>query len=90
MTDRVADLAAQGKTLSPEERVRLLDLLLESLDETPHGAIEAAWAAEIERRVLAHERGEGELLDVESVMAEAEKIAPFSACGCGLRPAMNF
>ena len=76
MPDRVEEIAAQGRTLSPEERVRLLDLLLESLDERPTGAIEAAWAAEIERRVRAHERGEGELFDVEAVMAEAESIAP--------------
>ena len=76
MPDRVEEIAAQGRTLSPEERVRLLDLLLESLDERPTGAIEAAWAAEIDRRVRAHERGEGELFDVEAVMAEAESIAP--------------
>ena len=76
MPDRVEEIAAQGRILSPEERVRLLDLLLESLDQRPTGAIEAAWAAEIERRVLAHDRGEGELHDVESVMTEAEKIAP--------------
>ena len=76
MPDRVEEIAAQGRTLPPEERVRLLDLLLESLDQSPTGEIEAAWAAEIERRVLAHDRGEGELYDVEDVMAEAEKIAP--------------
>jgi putative addiction module component (TIGR02574 family) len=76
MSDRVEQIAAQGRTLSPEERVRLLDLLLASLDQQPSDAIEAAWAAEIERRVKAHERGEGQLFDVESVMAEAEKIAP--------------
>jgi hypothetical protein len=41
-----------------------------------HGVAETAWTAEIERRVHAHERGEGELFEVEAVMAEAEKIAP--------------
>ena len=76
MPDRVEEIAAQGRALAPEERVRLLDLLLESLDERPNGAIEAAWAAEIASRVRAHERGEGELFDVEAVMAEAERIAP--------------
>ena len=76
MPDRVEEIAAQGRTLAPEERVRLLDLLLESLDQAPGTGVDAAWAAEIERRVHAHERGEGELFDVEAVMAEAEKIAP--------------
>lgn len=76
MTDRVAELAAQGRTLSPQERVRLLDLLLESLDQTPSTDVEVEWAMEIDRRVRAHERGDGELFDAADVMAEAAKIAP--------------
>jgi putative addiction module component (TIGR02574 family) len=71
MPDRVEELAAQGRALPPEERVRLLDLLLESLEEPAERTIEKAWAAEIERRVLSHQRGEGELFDVEDVMAES-------------------
>ena len=54
----------------------MLDLLLESLDETPNTEIERAWTAEITRRVVAHERGEGKLFDAEEVMAEAARIAP--------------
>lgn len=76
MPDRVEQLAAEGRTLPPEERVRLLDLLLESLEETATPSVALAWAAEIKRRVHAHERGEGELFDAEEVMAEAEKLAP--------------
>lgn len=76
MTDLVAELAARGRTLPPEERVRLLDLLLESLDETPNTGIEHAWNAEITRRVADHERGHGRLFDAEDVMAEAARIAP--------------
>jgi putative addiction module component (TIGR02574 family) len=70
------ELAAQGRALPPEERVRLLDILLDSLDEPGATSLEQAWAQEIERRVRAHERGEGALFDVEEVMAEAEKLAP--------------
>ncbi|MEO8125228.1 MAG: addiction module protein [Burkholderiales bacterium] len=76
MTDLVTELAAQGRALPPEERVRLLDLLLESLEETQGTEIENAWNAEITRRVAAHERGEGKLYDAEQVMAEAARIAP--------------
>lgn len=77
MSDVVEELAARGRSLPPEDRVRLLDMLLESLDEQSAGAgLEKAWAAEIERRVRAHDQGDGELIDVEDVMAEAEKIAP--------------
>ena len=76
MADLVTELAEQGRTLPPEERVRLLDLLLESLDETPNTEIERAWSAEITRRVTAHERGEGKLYDADEIMAEAAQIAP--------------
>lgn len=76
MADRVVELAEQGKSLSAQERVRLLDLLLESLErETSHDA-DASWAAEIKRRVAAHERGEGGLHELEDVMAEAARLAP--------------
>lgn len=76
MTDLVGELAEQGRKLPPEERVRLLDGLLESLDEAPNTEIERAWDAEITRRVAAHEGGEGRLFDAEGVMAEAARIAP--------------
>lgn len=76
MADRVLELAQQTKSLSPEERVRLLDLVLESLEQNPSVEADSVWATEIERRVRAHERGEGRLYDFEEVMAEAAKIAP--------------
>jgi putative addiction module component (TIGR02574 family) len=76
MPDLVAELAAQGRSLPPEERVRLLDLLLESLHETSPDNVEEAWNKEIERRVAAHDRGEGQLYELEDVMTEAARIAP--------------
>lgn len=76
MVDLVAELAARGRSLPPEERVRLLDLLLESLHDASGSDVEDAWNKEIERRVAAHERGEGRLYEVDEVMAEAARIAP--------------
>lgn len=76
MADVVAELAAKGRALAPEERVRSLDLLLESLHDTSSGGMEDARNHEIERRVAAHERGEGRLYEVDEVMAEAARIAP--------------
>lgn len=75
MADLGTELATQGRTLPPVERVRLLDLLLESLHESSTTEIENAWEAEISRRVASHERGEGKLHDAEDVMAEAARIA---------------
>ena len=76
MPDLVEDLAARGRSLPPEQRVRLLDLLLESLQRAPHESSEEAWSNEIARRVAAHERGEGKLYDMDEVLAEAARLAP--------------
>jgi putative addiction module component (TIGR02574 family) len=73
MQDVVAELAERGRQLSPEDRSRLVELLLESL----HGSteeVEAAWEAEIERRVAAYERGEVQTYSAEEVFAEARRI----------------
>lgn len=76
MADLVAELAAQARTLVPEERSRLVELLLDSLHESPLAEVELAWAEEIERRVAAYERGEVETFAAEDVFAEARRIAP--------------
>ena len=76
MPDLVAELAEQARTLAPEDRSRLVDLLLESLHESPLAEVEAAWTKEIERRVAAYERGEVQTYAAEEVFAEARRIAP--------------
>lgn len=76
MSDLVAELAEQARSLSAEERSRLVDLLLESLHASPLGEVEAAWAKEIERRVAAYDRGEVQTYAAEDVFAEARRIAP--------------
>jgi len=76
MTDIVAELAERGRSLAPEDRSRLVELLLESLHEPPLSEIEAAWDAEITRRIAAFERGEVETFAAEDVFAEARRIAP--------------
>lgn len=58
MRDQVAELAERGKALSPEDRSRLVDMLLESLHEAPLAEAEAAWDEEVERRLAAFDRGE--------------------------------
>ena len=76
MPDTVAELAQKGRALAPEERVRLVDLLLESIEDSPSPEVEEAWRVEIHRRVAAYERGEAVLFDADDVMAEAKRIAP--------------
>jgi putative addiction module component (TIGR02574 family) len=61
--------------LPPEERARLADALLGSLQEPPSAEIEVAWDREIEARVAAYERGEGKTYPAEEVFAEARRLA---------------
>ena len=76
MPDVVAELAERGLSLGPEDRSRLVELLLESLHEPPLPDVEAAWDEEIKRRVAAYDRGEVETYAAEDVFAEARRIAP--------------
>lgn len=76
MTDPVAELAEQARTLPADDRSRLVELLIESLHEAPLAEVDAAWAREIERRVAAYARGEVTTHAAEDVFAEARRIAP--------------
>ncbi len=76
MPDLVAELAEQARGLAPGERSRLVDLLIETLHESPLAEVEAAWTLEVERRVAAYDRGEVETFSAEDVFAEARRIAP--------------
>jgi putative addiction module component (TIGR02574 family) len=75
MHDQVVELAERGKALAPEDRSRLVDLLLASLHEDPLGEVEAAWDQEVERRLEAYDRGEIQALDGEEVLAAARALA---------------
>jgi len=58
------ELRAQTLSLNPIDKIRLVEMLLESLDKSDP-EIEAAWVAESERRYAAYKRGEiqGSTLD---------------------------
>lgn len=75
MTDVVTELAERGKALAPQDRSRLVDMLLESLHQPTTGEIEAAWDTEIKRRLDEYERGEVQAIDAEEVFAKARSIA---------------
>ena len=56
MSQNYAELERNARLLSPEERARLAETLLASFRDPGVAVIEAQWAVEIERRVLAYER----------------------------------
>ena len=75
MSETLKDIEARVRSLPPEERAALAEILLESLREQPDAEIEQAWEQEVERRVAAYDRGELEVLSAESVFAEARRLA---------------
>ena len=76
MSDPVLELARRGQSLAPNERERLVELLLKSLVESASPDIKEAWDREIELRVAAYQRGEVETYALDDVLAEARRIAP--------------
>jgi putative addiction module component (TIGR02574 family) len=63
----------QARALTPEDRAKLAESMLESL-HPPLAEIENAWNEEIERRVAAFDRGEIPAYQAEDVFAEARRI----------------
>jgi putative addiction module component (TIGR02574 family) len=75
MQDQIEQLAAQGIALQPEDRARLAEILLASLQEPALTEIAAAWDKEIVSRLAAYDRGERVAIDAEDVFAKARRIA---------------
>jgi putative addiction module component (TIGR02574 family) len=68
MDTQAEQLLQTALTLSPNDRAEIAAQLLESLDGEPDQDVEAAWAAEIKRRIDQIDRGEVELIPAEEVM----------------------
>jgi putative addiction module component (TIGR02574 family) len=75
MSNVLKELEEQAKALTAEERARLAEVLLESLQDAPIAEIEAAWDREVQQRVAAYDRGELQTVSAEDVFAEARRLA---------------
>lgn len=69
------EIEEQAKNLTAEERARLAETLLDSLQQERAPEVDAAWELEIRRRIEAYRRGEEEVIDGEAVIAELRQIA---------------
>jgi putative addiction module component (TIGR02574 family) len=69
MSDAVQDLGEAARKLSPAERIRLVDEILSSLDQT-NPSLDATWAAEAEDRIAAYRRGEIRALDLSEILSK--------------------
>ena len=74
MSTLVDELSARAKALPAEDRARLAEELLESLQEESDADAGAAWDREIERRVAEIEAGAARLVPAEEVHAEARRL----------------
>lgn len=72
MTRATNDVLAEALELPPEERARIAAELLDSLDYAQED-VEAAWAAEIQRRVAQARAGDLESTDWRTVLDRVER-----------------
>lgn len=75
MAHSYTELEREARKLAPDERSKLVDVLLDSLREGELAEVESAWEVEIERRVRAYEQGEATLIPAEEVFAKARLIS---------------
>ena len=76
MTTLVEELSQKARTLSPEDRARLAEDLLVSLEDGSDSGseVEAAWEQEIRQRVEEVNSGTAKLIPAEDVYAETRRI----------------
>ncbi len=75
MPDQVSELVKRGRALATEDRERLVDQLLESLNEPAAAELNAAWETEIERRLAEYDQGTVQAINAAEVFAKARRIA---------------
>lgn len=73
MSSLIDELSRKARDLPPEERVRLAEELLSSVQDSD-GEIETAWAEEIERRLEEVENGTAKLIPAAEVFAEIRRL----------------
>ena len=69
MTETAETLRVQAMHLPPEDRMALVEHLLDSLDE-PDPSLDALWATEADDRLAAYRRGEISAVALSDVIAK--------------------
>jgi putative addiction module component (TIGR02574 family) len=73
MTDPVAELSQRARALSPQDRARLAEELLASLEGEAEREDDAASDAELVRRIAEVDSGAVELLPADEVFARVRR-----------------
>ena len=69
----VEELSRRAKDLSPDERVQLAEEILATVHEVDED-VDAAWDAEIKRRIAEIESGTAQLVPAEEVFAKLRRL----------------
>jgi putative addiction module component (TIGR02574 family) len=69
MSHATETLSAQAAKLPPEERMEVVERILDSLDQ-PDAALDALWAKEADDRLAAYRRGEIKAVALSDVIAK--------------------
>jgi putative addiction module component (TIGR02574 family) len=75
VTSSVAKVFDAALALSDEDRGKLAEKLVESLDQASDPGAEQAWVAEIERRLERIEAGEATWVAMEDAVARLQRAA---------------
>ena len=78
MSATLEALSHDALVLPPDQRVALAYRLLSSVEPGPEPGAEAAWDAEIARRIARFDAGEVKAVSAADVFARLRKIAPGS------------
>lgn len=73
MSTLVEELSRKAHALPPEERVRLAEELLATVQEVD-AEVDAAWDEEIRRRIAEIDSGTAKLIPAEEVFAEVRRL----------------
>ena len=76
MTPTSETLSAQAAQLAPEERIQLVERILNSLDQ-PDAALDVLWANEASDRLAVYRRGEIKAVGLPDVIAKYQQSARY-------------
>ena len=76
MSAALEALSQDALILPPDQRLTLARRLLESVELEPEPGAEAAWQAEIARRIERFDAGESQPIPAGEVFARMRQIAP--------------
>jgi len=81
MNGSVSEVFEAALALSEEDRGRLAEQLVQSLDREVDPDVEEAWSAEIERRLARVDAGQSKTVTMSEAVARLQQAARVSASG---------